>query len=278
MTADAMTNDRARQKQAVRKYFDEDAVGYADAYDGPRADTRTDTFLERRERSLAALRTPLGRVLDIGAGPGVFTRALLERGATCWVVDLSADMMRAARRALPADLAGRAAFAVGDIERLPFEDETFDTVVCIGVLQYVDAVPEAFAELARVTRPGGQVLISFPNRQSPLNRLHFGVIAAARRLIGVSRVLGLDLRLSDSRLTFRSDVPNHAFSIGDIDRWARGAGLQQDFVLFHLLLFPFSVPGLGFLIRAWNRLVRGRTLRGPFTGWGREGIVRLQRA
>src|SRR5437588_10204106 len=138
------------KKEAVREYFNREAESYADAYSSPAADdTRARTFLERREFSLGALRAPVARVLDIGAGPGVFTSALVERGTTCWVVDLSFDMVDAARRRVPPAQSKRARFAAADIEPLPFPDATFDTVVCVGVLQYVEGVEQAFAEMAR---------------------------------------------------------------------------------------------------------------------------------
>lgn len=272
--------DRAsdERQRAVREYFDRDAAGYARAYGGSADDSRSRTFQERRALSLEALRTPIGRVLDIGAGPGVFTAALVERAHGCWVVDLSFEMIALARRQLPPAVAERAAFAVGAIERLPFADEAFDTVVCIGVFQYLDAVSEAMAELARITRPGGQIVLSFPNGRSPLNRLHMAAIAATRWGLAALARAGIDRRPSPSRLTFRHDLPNRTFSEQEVARRAASAGLRIESVTYHLLLFPFSVPGLGALIRLWNRAVGGRIPRGRFASWGREGIVRLARA
>jgi ubiquinone/menaquinone biosynthesis C-methylase UbiE len=268
-------------KTSVREYFDQEAESYADAY-GPASasatdDTRTRTFLERRELSLKALRTPIARVLDIGAGPGVFTTSLTERGTTCWVVDLSVEMVEAARRRVPAALANRARFAAADIEHLPFADGAFDTVVCVGVLQYVEDVQQAFAEMARVTAPGGQLIVTFPNSRSPLNRLHAGVIAAARIGLASLRAVGVPVRPSPSRLTFRGDVLNRSFDARQIEQCAASAGLAPELMVYHLLLFPFRVPGLGPLLNAWNRRVAGKQPRGRLAVWGREGIMRLGR-
>ena len=267
------------KREAVREYFDREAESYAEAYASPGGDdTRTRTFLERRELSLSALRTPVGRVLDIGAGPGVFTSALVERGTTCWVVDLSVDMIDAARRRVPPALSRRARFAAADIEHLPFPDGAFDTIVCVGVLQYVEGVQQAFAEMARVTAPGGQLVVTFPNGRSPLNRLHAAFVSVARASLRTARAVGIDLQPSSSRLTFRSDITNRAFSQHEIERWAVSAGFTRELVLYHLLFFPFSIPGFGWLIRAWNRRVSGLQLRGRAATWGREGIMRLGRS
>lgn len=264
-------------KSAVRRYFDREVSGYLEAYRTGRAgDSRHDVFLERRDLVLAM--TPAGaqRVLDIGAGPGVFTSRLLETGASCWVVDLSFEMVAAARREV-GDAASRVCFLVGDLDRLPFADGSFDVALCVGVLQYLPSLEFAFAELARVVAPGGVVVLTFPNTRSPLNMLHRLAISGARASRAIAERLGLVSAVDASRLTFRPDIPNRWFSAAEIERLASAGGFAPDRELYHVLQFPFSVPGLGWLIRGWNRTARGRRLPGPLASWGREGIMRLAR-
>jgi SAM-dependent methyltransferase len=55
---------------------------------------------------------------------------------------------------------------VGSIEQLPVEDDTFDIVLCIQVLEHVDDPPRAIRELHRVVRPGGRVLLSTHGTQA----------------------------------------------------------------------------------------------------------------
>ncbi|MBI3493775.1 MAG: class I SAM-dependent methyltransferase [Acidobacteria bacterium] len=265
-------------KGRVRRYFDREVDGYLDAYQpGRSGDARRDTFRERRDLVLGMTPASARRVLDIGAGPGVFTRQLLDRGADCWVVDLSHEMVATASRHVPGDLR-RACFMVGDLDRLPFADGSFDAALCVGVLQYLPSLEFALAELARVTARGGHVIVTFPNAQSPLNRLHRVAITVARAARAVAARLGLAATPDPSRLTFRRDIPNRGFSTDEIERFASAAGLTTDKAVYHVLQFPFSVPGFGALVGAWNRFVRGRSLRGPFVRWGREGILRLARA
>lgn len=92
------------------------------------------------------------RVLDLAAGTGVSTAELARTGAWCVAADFSLGMLQAGgRREIPR--------VAADATALPFADESFDAVtMSFGLRNVVD--PEvALAELARVTRPGGQLLI-----------------------------------------------------------------------------------------------------------------------
>lgn len=275
MTSGAHVN---RAKEVVRRYFDGEVAGYLDAYEkGKPGDARHDTFRERRDLVLELTPTSARRVLDIGAGPGVFTPLLLDRGASCCVVDLSYEMVAAAAGRQSSTPSQRASFMVGDIDRLPFADASFDASLCVGVLQYLPSLELAFRELTRVTAPGGHVIVTFPNARSPLNRLHRMALAAARAGQALAARLRIGAVPDPSRLTFRHDIPNRWFSLAEIQVGATAAGLALDRAVYHVLQFPFAVPGLGFAVRAWNQGVRGRFPRGPWTAWGREAIVRFTR-
>ena len=101
---------------------------------------------------------PGDRVLDAGAGPGRFTLELLRLGADVIALDISPGQLELLRARLPEIEA-----LVGDVTDLSrFADGTFDVTVCYGgPLSYVaDRAERAVAELARVTKPGGHVLVS----------------------------------------------------------------------------------------------------------------------
>lgn len=263
-------------KAAVRDYFNRDVSGYRRAYSAPDG-ARAEIFRERRRLVLELLRRPVGRVLDIGSGPGVFTHALLERGGDCWVADLSFAMVAAAHEeSARADVTG-VHHLVADVELLPYRARAFDSVLCVGLLQYLVAPDTALRELARIARPGAQVIVTFPNRRSPLNRLHESLVSVLRRGRAALGRLGLDVRPSESRLTFRADVPNASFTLDEIDARSRATGLRLDGIAYHSLHFPFAVPGLGLIVRVWdhlaNRVLDPKRLR----DWRREIIVRLIR-
>ncbi len=109
------------------------------------------------------------RVLDAACGPGRFTIELVRLGARPVALDSSPlQLQAAAQRCQSADVADQVeAFVQGDIVDLfAFPDESFDAVVCFGgPLSYVcDKRHQAAAELMRVTRPGGHVLVSVMSR------------------------------------------------------------------------------------------------------------------
>jgi ubiquinone/menaquinone biosynthesis C-methylase UbiE len=103
------------------------------------------------------------RVLDVGCGAGMFMAPMLERGHWVHGVDVTKAMTTEAARTVKPYLGGRASLSVGSVEALGFADGSFDVSVCIGVLQYLRSDELAVGQLARVTRPGGRVIVSLPN-------------------------------------------------------------------------------------------------------------------
>src|SRR5205085_548570 len=90
--------------------------------------------------------------------------ALEERGWTAFGLDRTQEMVRLARERLPH---ARERLVRGIAEELPFAAESFDAVVATGALEYVDDLPRALAEAARVLRPQGRLVASYPNYRSP---------------------------------------------------------------------------------------------------------------
>ncbi|MEU4191146.1 class I SAM-dependent methyltransferase [Kribbella sp. NPDC026611] len=97
------------------------------------------------------------RILDVGCGAGPLSAALRDRGAIMTGFDLSAAMIELARRRLGED----ADLAVGDLAKpLPYGDAAFDDVVASLVLHYLEDWTEPLAELRRVLKPGGRLILS----------------------------------------------------------------------------------------------------------------------
>jgi 2-polyprenyl-3-methyl-5-hydroxy-6-metoxy-1,4-benzoquinol methylase len=105
------------------------------------------------------------RVLDIGCGPGRFTIELARMGARVVAADVSPGQLHLHRSHVSAEDAESAVedrHIVDVLDLGIFDDASFDAVVCYGgVLSYVlERAADALGELARVTRPGGHLLIS----------------------------------------------------------------------------------------------------------------------
>jgi SAM-dependent methyltransferase len=98
-------------------------------------------------------------VVDLGCGTGELVVALSRRLRDARIVgiDLSPDMLLFAGRHATTD--GRLRFTVGDAASLPFDDASVDLVVSTLSLHHWSQPSDAFAEIARVLRPGGVALI-----------------------------------------------------------------------------------------------------------------------
>lgn len=126
------------------------------------------------------------RVLDVGAGPGRFTIELARLGADVVVADLSAGQLALNRQRVGAAGAEEHVLdrAVADVTDLSqFSDDGFDAAVCFGgPLSYVlDRAEDGVAELARVTRPGGHVLLSVMSLVGTLVHFLTQIVELARR-------------------------------------------------------------------------------------------------
>ena len=121
--------------------------------------------LWRRFVAATVAARPGERVLDLAAGTGTSSRTFTTAGAYCVACDFSLGMLqvgarRAASRRRPDGPApGPVRFAAGDALALPFRDRAFDAVTISFGLRNVADPDAAMAEMLRVTRPGGRLVI-----------------------------------------------------------------------------------------------------------------------
>lgn len=99
------------------------------------------------------------RVLDAGCGVGATTCHLVKTyGCRVVGIDLRESMVERAReRAQREGVTGQATFRLADVQDLPFEDESFDVVLCESVATFVEDKQQVVDELVRVVRAGGCV-------------------------------------------------------------------------------------------------------------------------
>src|ERR1044071_5691347 len=120
-------------------------------------------FHVRRARVLELLPEKLGRVLDVGCGPGVMVSAVLERGGSFEGRDLSPEMISESIEKF-GDLPN-VNFKQGDIETIDLPDASCDQVLAMAVIEYLASPDKAFAEISRVLKPGGVAVITIPKRR-----------------------------------------------------------------------------------------------------------------
>jgi ubiquinone/menaquinone biosynthesis C-methylase UbiE len=147
----------------------------------------TPDVVEQRRQVIAALALqPDESVLDIGCGPGLLAvemAAVAGPDGKVEGTDISPSMLAlAAARALPAD-AAPVEFHRAGVDALPFPDDSFDAAVSTQVLEYVEDIPGALAEMRRVLRPGGRALVLDTDWDSIV--WHSSDIARMQRVLSV---------------------------------------------------------------------------------------------
>ena len=202
---------RARFERFARTYEDE-----------PRISGWSAAGLQRRVTLFSSLLPALGLperavVLDLGCGGGTYVRLLAGLGYRTIGLDYSLPSLE---RALDADPGRKGAYLSGEAYRLPFLSGTFDLVVSIGVLQALTDPGRAIAEMARVLRPGGSLVMEALNARN--------LVPLARR--AVERLRGLPPRV-------------RTYARPEVRRWLAAAGFRVEREA-GLCLPPRQVPAL----------------------------------
>jgi len=102
------------------------------------------------------------KTLDLGCGEGIFCIELARRGIDVTGIDISQEAINHAKINAKS-LKLRIPFIVSGAEKLPFEDKSFDQVICLDVLEHVDDPIKVIKNIRKILREGGRLIITVPN-------------------------------------------------------------------------------------------------------------------
>ncbi len=202
---------------------------------------------------------PGERILDLATGTGWTSRLLARHGATVTGADIAPDLIAAATERAKAECL-EIAYEIGDAEKLPYPDASFDAIVSTFGVMFASRPDAAAAELARVCRRGGRIGLATwlpdsnvfkmftvmraymppPPDPAPPSPFAWGNRGRIQELLGRD----FDLTFEEGTTTYYDRDGDAAWRVfatgygptkalaGSLDE-ARRAQLQRDFVAFH---------------------------------------------
>lgn len=256
-------DDPPELKHEVGEHFASAAEFYGELYQGTTA--LAHLFATRLKRVRELIDNVEGiSVLDIGCGPGIIAAYLIERNSKYFGLDLTIEMLVDHQARI--DSSDSDYLAVGDMENLPYHESSFDVVLCLGALEYLDNVSQAIQEMSRVMKENGSIIISMQNRWS-LYRFwdrhfyHGRIFNLLRKLLGreissplleksYSRQYFCEL-LADNQLTV-VDVVYYDFNLwlSPLDKYFPQLCVFTSRKLEALRRTPLKDLGTGFIIKA----------------------------
>ncbi|HEU5317788.1 MAG TPA: methyltransferase domain-containing protein [Chloroflexota bacterium] len=200
--------------------------GIAPHYDSTIPQHVADHYRAKRVALVRSLAPPGARVLDVGCGTGTLAAALREARFSVYGLDASTGML--------AQLGGqgRGVPAAGFGERLPFREGSFDVAITVATLHHItdpQRIAETLAEMCRVVRPGGAVVVWDHNPKNP-----YWPILMKR----------IPQDTGDERLVPQEEIVGDLAAAGISDVSTRRSGLVPDFTPTALLPLAQLAEGL----------------------------------
>ena len=159
-------NPHFQEQEDVNVYFQSRLSKWKNIYASD--DVRGDIYRARQATVLDWIDgldlEPNSQVLEVGCGAGFLSIALAQRGFRVQATDsVEAMVEQASQHVMDAQLTHLISLDISDVNCLAFEDCAFDVVVALGVIPWLERPELAIQEIARVTKPGGYVLLTTDN-------------------------------------------------------------------------------------------------------------------
>lgn len=193
------------------------------------------------------------KVLDYCCGDGDLTIFLAENGAEAFGIDISPVSIQNAKKEAEKKGLKNASFFVMDAEKLGFDDNFFDLIICSGVLHHLN-IGKAYQELFRVIKPGGKIICAEPLAYNPIFQLYR------------KKTPQLRTRWEAEHILKKKDIKLAEKYFGKVEK--------RFFHLFALLAVPFrNVPFIFNPLLAFLGFIDSLILRLPLVKWWAWQIV-----
>lgn len=148
----------------VSNYFDDKSLDYDSSHF--KGNSIRSHFEANRRETIEALIEGGGKLLDVACGTGYYINQLSDR-FDCSGTDLSPKMVKVCQKK------GLKNVQSANFNKLPFKDNSFDTLICINAFQYSNKPLLSLNEFSRVTKSGGDIILTIWNRYSLRSLLSF---------------------------------------------------------------------------------------------------------
>lgn len=202
-------------------------------------------------------RMPQGRILDVGCGPGILTSELINSGRSVYSIDLSMAMLRRAQGSIRRDPHwGNAQFSNCEVSQICFQEGSFASVLCIGVIYYVEDYIAVMREIYRVLAQGGTAVVQIDKVTSPL--LYMILIPVYRWL--KNRLRGKQYE----EIKFGSNIFSYKRFLKDVKRVGYSVG-KIEYYDFRVPFLDVIVPNVSVRLGRWLFVHRKMRIFRPFS-------------
>lgn len=170
-------------KEYLKSYYDERAGIYASSYSDEGRYPSNRFRLNQMLDLISNIEPHPMTILDAGCGDGRAVSELTERGYDCVGFDYSDGMLKEAQEILRSKNISTDIVKIGDIYDIAHADETFDAVICLGVIENLPHHEDVFSELYRVLKPGGRLIVSVENELFSLYTLNTNTLGFYQEIL-----------------------------------------------------------------------------------------------
>ena len=271
-------------KQSIHQYYNEVAERYSYDFYEKKQSYPTLQYRHRHILELVDDESFLNqkKALDIGCGPGEMVIDLASRSFETWGIDISEEMIRIARKNIANHtnqaLKDKIHLETGDIEKLKFYDKTFDLIVAAGVIEYLHNDELWIAELYRLLKPGGILILNITNKYS-INQLTARIFTRLKNNNTVFKIMQYVKR----ELFRKGDIVRFPFiprthSPFQLDKYLQNHGLRKcSHRYFAFCIFPYPFDTLMSFLTTPVRKYFERFSSSNMIFWGTGYIVKAKK-